>query len=170
MDLFLLQNDGQISDFVSFYTLPSTVMHHPTHKSLKAAYSFYSCSAKTPWVDLMQDALTVAKNVRLFLLIYYNHNIFIGKVTSGKKKRPPDFKNCFKIHFSRCHLQKNINLHLCHIYIINTNTVIQSQNGLWISLHLPGNNLENTWHFVSPEKWEPCNIMICSYWGLIEGG
>ena len=54
-----------ITDFVSFYTLPSTVMRHPVHKSLKAAYSFYNASAKTPWFDLMQDALIVAKNVSL---------------------------------------------------------------------------------------------------------
>jgi glycylpeptide N-tetradecanoyltransferase len=48
---------------VSFYTLPSTVMHHPVHRTLKAAYSFYNVSVKTPWVDLMQDALISAKNV-----------------------------------------------------------------------------------------------------------
>ncbi len=29
-------------------------------------------------------------------------------------------------------------------------------NWPWISLFLPGNNLENTWNFVSQEKWEPC--------------
>ncbi len=28
-----------------------------------------------------------------------------------------------------------------------------------ISLYLPGNNLENTWNCVSPEKWEPCFMM-----------
>ncbi|KAG8229522.1 hypothetical protein J437_LFUL004928 [Ladona fulva] len=50
------------SDFVSFYTLPSTVMHHPVHKSLKAAYSFYNVSTKTPWIELMGDALVSAKN------------------------------------------------------------------------------------------------------------
>ena len=38
-------------------------MHHPTHKLLRAAYSFYNVSGATPWVDLMQDALIVAKNV-----------------------------------------------------------------------------------------------------------
>ena len=49
---------------ISFYTLPSTVMHHPAHKQLKAAYSFYNVSEKTPLVDLMQDALILAKQVR----------------------------------------------------------------------------------------------------------
>jgi len=58
-----LQVAGVITDFVSFYTLPSTVMHHPIHKTLKAAYAFYNVSTRTPWIDLMQDALVVAKNV-----------------------------------------------------------------------------------------------------------
>ena len=59
----LSQVAGEITDFVSFYTLPSTVMHHPVHKTLKAAYAFYNVSTRTPWVELMQDALVVAKNV-----------------------------------------------------------------------------------------------------------
>lgn len=57
---------GLIIDFVSFYTLPSTVMHHPVHKSLRAAYSFYNVSNKTPWVELINDALIAAKNVCQF--------------------------------------------------------------------------------------------------------
>ena len=48
-------------DLVSYYTLPSTVMHHPVHKSLKAAYSFYNASTSTPWTQLMNDALVTAK-------------------------------------------------------------------------------------------------------------
>ncbi|XP_071102854.1 glycylpeptide N-tetradecanoyltransferase 2-like [Haliotis cracherodii] len=63
VDSYVVEVDGTVTDFVSFYTLPSTVMHHPQHKSLKAAYSFYNVAHKTPWVDLMQDALIVAKNV-----------------------------------------------------------------------------------------------------------
>ncbi len=55
------------------------------------------------------------------------------------------------IHFSRCHFQKNSDLRLCHIWIINTNTD-SKPNWPGISLHLPENNLENTWNFVSPES------------------
>ncbi|KAG8139862.1 hypothetical protein E2320_002625 [Naja naja] len=53
--------DGKVTDFLSFYTLPSTIMNHPTHKSLKAAYSFYNVHTKTPLIDLMNDALILAK-------------------------------------------------------------------------------------------------------------
>lgn len=54
--------NGIITDMVSYYALPSTVMHHPVHKIIKAAYSFYNVSTKTPWCDLMNDALISAKN------------------------------------------------------------------------------------------------------------
>ncbi len=62
---------------------------------------------------------------------------------------------CFKLHFWRCHLQKII---LIYIFVISTlSTQTDSKpNWPWISLLLPGNNLENTWNFVSPDKWEPC--------------
>lgn len=39
-------------------------MNHPTHKSLKAAYSFYNVHTQTPLLDLMSDALVLAKMVR----------------------------------------------------------------------------------------------------------
>lgn len=38
-------------------------MHHPVHKTLKAAYSFYNVSNKTGWIDLMNDALVAARDV-----------------------------------------------------------------------------------------------------------
>ncbi|EFA05466.1 Glycylpeptide N-tetradecanoyltransferase-like Protein [Tribolium castaneum] len=61
VDSFVVEKGGKVTDFVSYYTLPSTVMHHPVHTSLKAAYSFYNVSGETPWVDLMNDALISAK-------------------------------------------------------------------------------------------------------------
>ncbi|KAK2706258.1 hypothetical protein QYM36_016337 [Artemia franciscana] len=59
---YIVKQDGAITDMVSYYTLPSTVMSHPTHKSIKAAYSFMNVATKTKWTDLMNDALIVAKN------------------------------------------------------------------------------------------------------------
>lgn len=62
VDSFVIKDEeGQVTDMISFYTLPSTVMHHPVHKQLKAAYSFYNVCHKTPLIDLMQDALILAK-------------------------------------------------------------------------------------------------------------
>lgn len=63
IDSFVVESPGgAITDFVSYYTLPSTVVYHPVHKTLKAAYSFYNVSTNTQWIDLMLDALITAKN------------------------------------------------------------------------------------------------------------
>lgn len=54
-----------MTDFLSFYTLPSTIMNHPVHRSLKAAYSFYNVHTTTTLLDLMSDALILAKSVHV---------------------------------------------------------------------------------------------------------
>uniref|UniRef100_A0A1A8MHX2 Glycylpeptide N-tetradecanoyltransferase n=2 Tax=Nothobranchius TaxID=28779 RepID=A0A1A8MHX2_9TELE len=62
IDTYVVEGAGGVlTDFTSFYTLPSTVMDHPLHRSLKAAYSFYNVHTKTPLQDLMSDALILAK-------------------------------------------------------------------------------------------------------------
>ncbi|XP_061771617.1 glycylpeptide N-tetradecanoyltransferase 2 [Nerophis ophidion] len=62
IDTYVVEgSSGILTDFASFYTLPSTVMHHPLHRSLKAAYSFYNVHTQTPLLDLMNDALILAK-------------------------------------------------------------------------------------------------------------
>ncbi len=48
---------------VSFYHLASTVVQHPVHKLLKAAYLFYCASSVVPMRDLIHDALILAKKV-----------------------------------------------------------------------------------------------------------
>ncbi|XP_062334537.1 glycylpeptide N-tetradecanoyltransferase 1-like [Osmerus eperlanus] len=63
IDTYLVENSGgKVTDFLSFYTLPSTIMNHPVHHSLKAAYSFYNVHTCTPLLDLMSDALILAKS------------------------------------------------------------------------------------------------------------
>ncbi|XP_072269522.1 glycylpeptide N-tetradecanoyltransferase 2 [Pyxicephalus adspersus] len=62
IDTYVVESsNGVLTDFLSFYTLPSTVMHHPLHKTLKAAYSFYNVHTETALLDLMNDALIIAK-------------------------------------------------------------------------------------------------------------
>jgi glycylpeptide N-tetradecanoyltransferase len=64
VDSFVVeQNDGTITDFCSFYHLPSTIMHNPQYKTLKAAYSFYNVATKTPLIQLMNDLLIKARDV-----------------------------------------------------------------------------------------------------------
>ena len=59
-------SDGAITDMVSFYSLPSSVMQHPRHSLLRAAYSFYNVATATPLPVLMKEALIIAKQVLYF--------------------------------------------------------------------------------------------------------
>ena len=63
--LFFLQNPDkeEVTDVVSFYHLPSTIVKHPIHRTLYVAYSFYNVALATPLKDLMLDALVIAKKV-----------------------------------------------------------------------------------------------------------
>ncbi|XP_065896529.1 glycylpeptide N-tetradecanoyltransferase 2-like [Dysidea avara] len=51
----------KITDLISYYNLPSTIVRHPVHKQLKAAYAFYNVPGKHSLLDLMSDALVLAK-------------------------------------------------------------------------------------------------------------
>ncbi|KAL1814343.1 hypothetical protein DCAR_0518478 [Daucus carota subsp. sativus] len=64
VDSFLVESPEthEITDFCSFYTLPSSILGHPSHSILKAAYSYYNVSTKTPLLQLMNDALIMAKH------------------------------------------------------------------------------------------------------------
>ncbi|KAJ9183795.1 hypothetical protein P3X46_007605 [Hevea brasiliensis] len=55
------QESHEITDFCSFYTLPSSVLGNQNYSTLKAAYSFYNVATRTPLLQLMSDALIVAK-------------------------------------------------------------------------------------------------------------
>ena len=52
--------DGKLTDMLSFYTLPSTVIGNPTYKTLKAAFMYYTVAMQTPLHQLMTDALILA--------------------------------------------------------------------------------------------------------------
>jgi glycylpeptide N-tetradecanoyltransferase len=59
---WLLQSPtGEITDFISFYLLPSTIIGNATYNALYAAYSYYNVSTATPWKVLMNDALILAQ-------------------------------------------------------------------------------------------------------------
>lgn len=51
---------GQLTDMTSFYCLPSSVIGHPHHTTLRAAYSFYHVATSCSWEQLMQDSLVAA--------------------------------------------------------------------------------------------------------------
>ncbi|RHY30379.1 hypothetical protein DYB32_004356 [Aphanomyces invadans] len=51
----------KVTDFCSFYHLPSTIIGNATHKTLFAAYSFYNVATSVSLTDLMQNCLIMAK-------------------------------------------------------------------------------------------------------------
>lgn len=58
---YVVENsEGQVTDLVSFYTLPSTVIGNEQYTSLKAAYMFYTVPATVTADQLMNDALILA--------------------------------------------------------------------------------------------------------------
>ncbi len=54
---------GEVTDMISFYHLPSSIVRHPTHKTLYVAYLFYYGHTTTPLKDLIYDMLVIAKKV-----------------------------------------------------------------------------------------------------------
>ena len=53
---------GIITDVVSYYTLPSSVIGNDKYDSLKAAFMYYTVATETPLQDLMQDILIFARD------------------------------------------------------------------------------------------------------------
>lgn len=54
---------GAITDVGSFYHLPSTIVRHPRHKVLRAAYSFYNVPGKHTLKELLSDMLICAASL-----------------------------------------------------------------------------------------------------------
>lgn len=52
----------EITDFISYYSLPSTIINDEKHKTLFAAYSYYMVPKKHSINDLMKTALILARN------------------------------------------------------------------------------------------------------------
>jgi len=62
IDTYVVEDeDGKITDMSSFFTLPSSVMHHPEYSTMKAAYAYYTVTTKHTLKDLVKDMLIVAK-------------------------------------------------------------------------------------------------------------
>jgi len=53
----------EITDMVSFYSLPSSILGNDKHTLLRAAYCYYLFANKTSLTDLLNDALTLAKRL-----------------------------------------------------------------------------------------------------------
>jgi glycylpeptide N-tetradecanoyltransferase len=60
---YVLKNkDGVVTDFCSFYHLPSTVIGNDKHKIMNAVYTYYNVATSISFHELMRDALILARN------------------------------------------------------------------------------------------------------------
>jgi len=76
----------EITDMISFYSLPSTIIGNTKHPILKAAYSFYNVATKTDLTALMKDSLTIAKinDFDVFnCLDIHDNNVFLNELKFG---------------------------------------------------------------------------------------
>lgn len=59
---YVVEDDNKkITDFISFYLLPSSILQHEKHKTLYAAYSFFNVPGQFTIKDLLKNALILAK-------------------------------------------------------------------------------------------------------------
>ena len=53
---------GTVTDMLSYYHLPSSIIGNPVHSKLYAVYSYYNIATTIPFTALMADALTLANS------------------------------------------------------------------------------------------------------------
>lgn len=59
---FVVTKDGKVTDMISYYSLPSSILKNPKHQTLFAAYSWYNVATTQKLDVLMNDSLILAKN------------------------------------------------------------------------------------------------------------
>ncbi|XP_031699887.1 glycylpeptide N-tetradecanoyltransferase 1-like isoform X1 [Anarrhichthys ocellatus] len=63
IDTYVVEGDaGTLTDVVSFYGVSSRVLNHPVHTGLRAAHLLYVAGTAADPVNLMEDALVLAKS------------------------------------------------------------------------------------------------------------
>eukprot|EP00940_MAST-03C_sp_MAST-3C-sp2_P002815 g2815.t1 len=64
IDTFVISDEktGNVTDMVSMYHLPSSIIGHHKYKTLRAVYSFYNVATSMTLEQLIQDCLIAAKN------------------------------------------------------------------------------------------------------------
>jgi len=60
---FVVEDEHDITDFFSFYSLPSSVLKHDYHTMLNVAYSYYNVSTTNRLKEGMEDLLVLARDL-----------------------------------------------------------------------------------------------------------
>ena len=61
VECYVKETNGVVTDFCSFYHLPSTVFKCDKHDHLSAVYSYYNVATTVSFQELMQDSLVLAR-------------------------------------------------------------------------------------------------------------
>jgi glycylpeptide N-tetradecanoyltransferase len=66
IDSFVVEDPEtrKVTDFVSYYALPSTIIGNDQYKLLKAAYCYYHVANSVPLKQLVNDALIMVRGSR----------------------------------------------------------------------------------------------------------
>lgn len=76
---YVVNGKSGLTDFFSFYSIPSSIIGNPKYSELRAAYIYYYASEKTPLVQLIRDLLIIARNkdfdVCNMVEIMHNHSV-----------------------------------------------------------------------------------------------
>lgn len=87
MSYVIADPTGVVTDFVSFYSLPSSILNNPKYSTLNAAYSYYNVANTVPLKDLVNDALIFAQlqGFDVFNCLEVMHNAeFLTPLKFGK--------------------------------------------------------------------------------------
>lgn len=60
---YVVEDIKTITDFYSFYSLPSSILKHETHKILRVAYSYYNVNTTNSLKQGMEDLLVFARDL-----------------------------------------------------------------------------------------------------------
>jgi glycylpeptide N-tetradecanoyltransferase len=58
----MVNEENEVTDFTSFYNLPSTIFGNPEYNTLNVTYSFYNVAGSIDMTQLINDALIISKN------------------------------------------------------------------------------------------------------------
>ena len=60
---FVVEDSKTITDFYSFYSLPSSILKNPDHATLNVAYSYYNVSTTNRLKQGLEDMLVIARDL-----------------------------------------------------------------------------------------------------------
>ena len=119
---FVVENQGKVTDFFSFYKLPCVILVHPEkdYRPLRIAYEHYTVPGTYSIVKLMRDCLVICENKGydvLYALDIKNNKEWIKKYSFQKSQSFSNFhlynyriKSLYNHEVGVVPLQNNLNV------------------------------------------------------------